>query len=459
MADPIITEPTDATPPVAQVDNANTPPASEQGSSPEISFDLAGALDAAITAAAEKEKEQPPVAEEKPKAETPAPEAKPADAKPAGPKPEDTVTDEELAPSPHDKPKTQARFKALHSKWKTAEEKAAAMEKAASEREARIKELEEKSKLTPAATQELEDLKKAREETAAKAKVIEDELLQYKRLYEVERLPEIEERFVKPAKLAEERIASTLKGYGLGDATLAEIQKHGGLAAFAKSPKTYQVKDENGESVTISASEVVDDWLKRMNFTDRETVKSLVGEQSKLEIQKQAYLESERARAKDHFASLSKKQQEEQAQLTAAQEANKKKVKDWVDTQFANDEDLKDVEGEDKAERAEARNRLVKFLSTATQEELLEAAKVAAKAPVTAKRLAAKDALIAQLQTQLKEREAELDKVRNGGRSTPATNARAVGATPPAKKQALDLQSLLTRDGGSALEAAIGSGE
>lgn len=449
MADNTTTNAEQTTPPVVQPENNNAPaPDAPDFEQTETGFDAAAAFEKALAEKDEKPKEETPpaAADQKPTDAAKAEEKPKEDAKPddTGTKPEDVVSDDELQPLPHDKPKTQARIKTLHGKWRTAEEKAVALE-------AKVKELEEKTKLTPQQTADLESLKKQAEDAKAKAeaaeklaKETEERYLPYRRQYEIEKSPEIEERFVKPVKAAEETIKATLKGYGLGDATLAEIEKAGGLAAFSKSKKTYQVKDENGDPTTITASQVVNDWLTRMDFADAEKVRSLVGEQEKLNLQRGLYIESEKAKAKEYFDSLTKREQEQLAQQKAAQEAASKEVKEWIDATFANDEDLKDVDGDEKADRAAARERLIQFLSSADRPTLLNAAKKAAAYDLILKRIGSKDAIITQKDARIKELEAEMDKIRSAGAAIPKQSGRTgTGSAGEGKKMDADAEAIL----------------
>lgn len=467
MAEDTTNQPASTTPPVVAAATPNTQP--EVQETP-VEFNATAAFERALEEAATKPAEatppEPKKEEAKPEEKAAAPAAAPEkkeEPKPAADaKAEDTVSDDELQPLPHDKPKTQARIKTLHGKWKTAEEKATSLE-------AKVRELEEKTKLTPAQTADLEALKKQADEARAKveaaeklAKETEEKYLPYRRQYEVERSPEVEERYVKPAKAAEETIAATLKNYGLGEATLKEIEKHGGLAAFTKSKKTYTLKDADDQPVTVTASQVVNDWLGKMDFADAEKIRSLVGEQEKLALQRGLYIDSEKAKAREYFDGLTKKQQEEQASLRAQQEAAGKEVKAWIDTQFANDEYLKDdpaLKDDQKAERAAARERVIKYLSGADRATLLAAARDAAVFPSVLKQIASRDAEIAALKKQLADKEAELDKTKTAGSAVPAKSGRlGSGGAPTPPKQEPNLAALLSRDGGAALAAAIDAG-
>jgi hypothetical protein len=448
MAEQPTLEPVEQTPPVEPTENSNTTPVVVE-SNEEIPSWEENTATASFEAALKKKDEEAAKAsatpkQEEPKADAPKPEE-------SAPKPEDVIPDDELQPLPHDKPKTQARIKTLHGKWRSAEEKAAQLEKEKQERDARIKELEEKSKLTPNGNAELEQLKKEREEALAKAKEMEEKYLPYRRQYEVETAPEIEEKFVKPSKMAEKEIASTLKNYGFSDGTIAEIEKNGGLAAFSKSQKAYRLRDADGGVTEMTAAEWVRDEISKMDLADAERIRSLIGEQQRLEIQRKAFIESERTKAKEYFEGLTKAQQEEQKRFQEAQANAVKQVQDWLAETYSKDDDLKDVEGDEKAARAEARETLAKILSpnndTAT---LLEAAKMSAKAPLIIKRLAAKDAEIATLKKAIADKEAELDKVRGAGSAVPRTSGRL--GTPAQQGKKLDADSEAIMRGKSSAE-------
>jgi len=260
----------------------------------------------------------------------------------------------------------------------------------------------------------------------------------------VETSPEISEKFTKPSKLAEAEIAITLKNYGFSDGTIAEIEKNGGLAAFSKSQKAYRLQDPDGSVIEMTAADWVRDEIGKMDLADAERIRSLIGEQQKIEMQRKLFIESERSKAKEYFEGLTKAQQEEHNRLKEAQAFAAKQVQDWLAETYSKDEDLKDVDGDEKATREEARNNLAKIIGPNNETSaLLEAAKMAAKAPIIIKRLAAKDAEIAALKKAISDKEAELDKVRGAGSAVPRTSGRLGTAAQQGKKSDSDSEAIM----------------
>lgn len=200
------------------------------------------------------------------------------------------------------KQRTQERIRDLANLGRAAEEKAAAAEKARTDLEAKIKELEaRKPEGVP------DDLKPHL-----------DELAMYRRLHELEGSKEVKEKYDNIVEEAEKSIASTLKGYGLSDNTLKLIEAEGGFADFSRSRKTANIEGEEK-----SYAEIARQWLNDMTVADAEAIRAKLGEQRNTADAKKRYIDAEKATAKEYFS-------KQDQQIQGYQEAQKKQAEAYA---------------------------------------------------------------------------------------------------------------------------------
>ena len=181
------------------------------------------------------------------------------------------------------KPNSQRKIRLRMAKLREVETKLADAEK-------KIHELSEKALAPegdPKAKEELETLR------ATTARLT--------RLYELEKDPEIAEKFDKPSEDAELAIADLLKNHGIGEPTLNLVKEMGGFAAFSRSTKTFSVTVD-GETRDMTAQEMADNWTKRMGVGDTALLQDKLNTQTHAREGKKAFVETETKKAREFYA-------------------------------------------------------------------------------------------------------------------------------------------------------------
>lgn len=358
-----------------------------------------------------EEQKQPPEVKKK--------EAVSADDAPPPEKPKhesEEVPEEQRQVLPHDKPDTARRIKAiLAEKSKLAEERAQL-----------AKELEEAratAKANPTAAN-VEEFTKLKEEHAKAS----DELVKFRRRYELDNDPEIKTKFDEPLAQTEAAIETTLKKYNLGDATLKAIKDEGGFAAFSRSMKTFpivQIDPDTQEKKTIhvTASELARSWLNTgLAVADAEFIKSAVGKQQLLSEEKKAAVTRAVDDSKQYFESRQKQQQEASEAAKKKDEELAKGYQNWLKTTSESTEWLKDKPIPENApeeqkkqiqEHNEFNKQLRDQLAThpKTSEDYYKLKLEAAESHHLRRELGSKD-------DRIKSLEAELARVKAGTRTT-----------------------------------------
>lgn len=338
---------------------------------------------------------------------------------------EQPVPEDQRRVMPHDKPDTARRIKAILAE-RDAERQAAAAAK---------KELDEAKKAGASS----EELKKIREEHEA----LKADALRLRRLHDLKSDKEFNDKYDLPVKQVDTQIADTLKRYGFGEATLKAIDAEGGFAAFSRSSKLFTVREPDPENagqtraVQKTAAQLAREWVSGMDVADSEAVKAGLGKQQLLQSEKQAAIEKEQAEAKAYFENRDKATTEQQAAAKAAHEKNMADYKAWRDKAVAETEFLKDREipAEATAEQkkaieeynefnAQLRARIDRDPTNALEYGQLKLE--AAEAHHLRRTLGEKDAEIASLREQLKQKSAAL-------RTTPKAGSLLKGdGKPPA---------------------------
>lgn len=206
------------------------------------------------------------------------------------------VPEHELTVLPTDKPSTKKRINAFLANEK----------KLKAEAEALRKELEE-AKKQPKTQANLEEVERIKQEKLA----AEQELIKYRRRYDIDNDPEFKSKFDEPIKQSEQAIEETLKKYNLGESTLKAIRDSGGFAAFSRSEKIFkipQVVDGVQQHVAMTAAELAKHWVDNLAIPDAELIRQAVGRQEVLSLERKATIERELQNANEYF---SKKHEEE----------------------------------------------------------------------------------------------------------------------------------------------------
>lgn len=287
----------------------------------------------------EKTKEAQKPQEEKkeePKADTKKPEPAKEEAaqKVETPKTEAEVPAEHKQVLPHDKPDTARRIKAILAERDEARAEAK-----------RAKEEYEAAKKTPSTPPE--ELQKLKEEHQK----AQDDLLRYRRLYDINNDTEFAAKYREPVKQAEQTISSILKdNYGFGETTLKLIEKEGGFAAFSASRATFPVvvqdPQDPAKTKTIhrSGADIARDWLANMNVADAESIKATIGRQQLLRSEEQAAIKREQENAKTYFEQQTAAQRKAQAEATEAQKRTAEEFNKWLGDVETKTDWLKDRE-------------------------------------------------------------------------------------------------------------------
>lgn len=349
------------------------------------------------------------------------------------PKDEDELSDEDLQPSPLDKPKTQKRIQALLKKVEEANNIVATTKKEAEEKAKKLAELEAKlGKEGGSGSTALDD----------KVKAQLDELAMYRRRYELETDPEVKSKFDDQIAARDTDIIGILKANQAGEALIKAIEAEGGAAKFAKSNKVFKLADGSN----ITAKELfqnIRDRLTEGSPADALAFDAALQDQFRLQGEKTRYIEAERAKAKEYFEGREKQAKEQSEQL-------KTKVESWIAKTTSEDPAFKDLEipanatpeqtkeiKDENIYRKQLRDVLRSSVYTNNPEEYLDIVKdatmlypVKREAEKAKKALADKDAEIAKLKD-------ELAKVRGASRTTPTNGSLGSGgAAPQVKKPA-----------------------
>jgi len=369
-------------------------------------------------------------------------------------KQEETVTDDELKVLPQDKPKTAKRIQALLKRIEDVSAAEATTKSELAARDAKLKELE--SQLSSVKTLD----PKTEEEIAATKK----ELGMFRRRYELDKDPEIKQKFDSRIEQADQAIPDILKKNNAGEALLGLIKEEGGWFNFSKSQRLVTMADGS----KVSASELADQIVSALPFSDRKNVDSLAVEQISLRREKDRFIEAELKAADEFF-----KQREEennrgaaeyQKQVKDAEEAIKKwRDKVAVENSFLKDkpippdatpEQKKEIEEENKASK-EVNEYLQKSLQTKDIDGMLEIVLDATKFHHEKREKAKLASELAKVKAELKAKADELDSFKKSGRTTTKAGSLSGGGAPPSTRPEKP-KSL--EDAFAALESAKRSG-
>jgi hypothetical protein len=350
---------------------------------------------------------------------------------PVKPKADEEVPEDQRQVLPHDKPETARRIRALlDDKKKLA------------------KELDDARKTALAKPTEtnVEEFNKLKEEHAK----ANDELLKFRRRYEVDNDETFKKTYDEPVANAESAIETTLKKYQLGDATLKAIKDEGGFAAFSRSTKTFTVQQKDPDTqemraVQVTAGELARQWLNNIPVADAEFIKQSVGKQQMLNEEKKTAVTRAVDESKQFFEQRQAEAKKQQEAAQAGQAEMAKKYQDWYKTTTESTEWLKDKEIPDNATEVQKKaiaetnafnKQLRDQLNThpKTSEEYYNLRLESAEAHHLRREMGSKDAEIKRLA-------AELARVKGGTRTTPKAGSLLTDANKPEQKQEVDLSN------------------
>lgn len=355
---------------------------------------------------------------------------------------QDEIPEEELQVLPHDKPKTAKRISALLQKVAKVTESEATTRKQIEERDAKLKELQD----------QLSKVKTVDPKTEEEIASTKKELSMFRRRYELDKDPEVKQRFDARIEQADAAIPEILKKHRAGDALLKLIEEEGGWVKFAKSGRPIQLAD--GSMPT--ASELADQIVSALPYDARATVNSLTMERISVEREKARFLEAELKAADEFF----KKKEEEankgtaeyQRQIKEAEEAIKKwQEKVAVENAFlkekeipstATQEQKKEIEEDNKAAK-EINEILNKNLNTKDLDGMLNIVLDATKFYHEKREKAKIASELAKVKAELKAKSDELDRFKLSGKTTTKSGSLTGGgssapSTKPEKPKTLE---------------------
>jgi hypothetical protein len=287
-----------------------------------------------------KQGKKPEKEPEKTIAEKPETTEEPSVAEPAKADPALEVPDSELRVLPHDKESTKRRIEAFLKKE-------SALKAEADTYKSKMAELEKRPAIN---ADEIDKLKSEYEQT-------KNDLLRYRRRYDIDNDPEINTRFAKPIEEAESNIAATLTKYNVSEGTMKLIKEAGGLANFSRSGKVFKVNKrvlerdpDTGENKEVvrsfenDAGEIVKSWLDAMNPVDAEYARSQLGKQFNLQDERKKFIETETARASEYFSQAEQQKKQQQEEFDKETAEKRSQYKKWADDTITKEEWLKEKE-------------------------------------------------------------------------------------------------------------------
>ena len=340
-------------------------------------------------------------------------EAKVTEVKPEEKKEEEDYSDmkdEDLAPSPLDKPKTARRIKALLHKVEETNKIVATT----------------KAELTEKVTK-LADLEKKLNESGSSNPDVQkqiDELSMYRRRYQLENDPEIKAKFDDAIVAKNNDIVEILVANSAGESLIKLITDEGGLAKFARLDKSYKLADGSN----ITAKEMfnrIRDTLTDTNPADALALDAAIQEQTRLGFDKNRFIESEKTKAKEYFSAQEKAQTDRATGLKA-------KVDGFISKLTKEDESFKDLEiptdasaektkevKEENVYRKQLRDVLQASIGTTDPDEYLSMVKDATLLYPVKRSLAKSEIMIKEKDMEIIKLKEELNKVRGASSTTP----------------------------------------
>lgn len=340
------------------------------------------------------------------------PEAKLPDVK------EDPITEDELKPLPHDKPRTVKRIQELLKRIETVQGQETTTKKELEARDLKLKGLEE----------ELGKAKSVDPRTQEEIKKQVDELAMYRRRYDLEKDPEVKTKFDSRIDQSEGIIITTLKANAASQPLLDLIKEEGGWNKFAASQRAITLSDNR----VVTAAQLAEDITQRLPLAQRREIDSAMMEQIQLTRDKNRYFKEQQENASKFF-------QEREAQASQAQEVNTKRqkevqdnVKKWYEDTVSNTPWLHEQEIPEKSTKEERTaleedNKYTKQLVQLFQKSLAtsdvkEALGIVADSIryYQERRVSAKLVLENEkLRKQLEAKDGDIAKIKGAARSTP----------------------------------------
>lgn len=349
--------------------------------------------------------------------------AKPEEKKEA--KADDEVPEDELQVLPHDKPKTAKRIQALLKKIETINSDVAKTRAEATEKATKLSELEKK----------LTEVKTVDPKTDEEVKKQLDELAMYRRRYELDKDPEVKNKFDSRVESAETAITATLVKRNAGKGLLDLIKEEGGWSKFTESNRIVTIPDGEGGSKSVTAAEMSEAVLQALPLGDRKAIEAAMVEQIQTRRDKERYLKEQQDQAVEYFkkkeTEASKGTEEFQRQVEESKKVIEEYKKKTLESDWIKDKPIpsnaspveKAAIEEHNKYNSQLRTVFNKAIGTKSLNDLLEVVTDSVRfydeRRVSSTLRKENEALKAQLEAKQK----EYDKFRSAGRSVPRSGS------------------------------------
>lgn len=369
---------------------------------------------------------------------------------------DEPVADDQLQVLQTDKPKTAKRISALLKKVTEVTEREALTVKEKLAKEDEIKALKD----------QLANVKTADPKTEQEIIEARKELSMFRRRYELDKDPEIKQKFDSRIESADAAIPDLLKKNNAGDGLINLIKEEGGWSKFSNSNRLVTLSD----GTKISSAELADQIVQALPFADRKTVDALTVEQINVKREKERFLEAEIKQADEFF-----KQRDEAANRNSAEYARQLKqaqetIKKWqekveVENAFLKEKEIpsdatpeqkKEIQ-EENAHAKELNESLKKNLNTKDLDGMLNIVLEATKFHQEKRQRAKLEAENAKLKAELKARSDELDNFKKSGSTVTKPGSLRGGGSSPTVTKTIKPQTL--EEAFDKLAAARGSSD
>jgi hypothetical protein len=329
--------------------------------------------------------------------------------------------------------KSERRFRHLHSQWKAAEAKVAETAKQVAEKEQKLAAIEKQM-------QELQS--KATQPDPEIATKLE-RLQMLERRHNLKSSEHVKNTFDARITRNEDKIYKTIMANGVPFKNMDEkqaievFQKKGGFREFSRKHP-----------------DLAEGILKSLPIADRQVVEAAMGGQNQLEDEKEFYLETESAKAKEYFEKEAKAAEEAKAKEpdpAKQAEAQKQAIENLKKTYFEKIDIFKDAEipadasPEEKARltaanklSADLRDAFANNLAPASNEEYIDIA-LSATLAVKLKRENS------SMKRELAAAKAEIEKFKNGSKTSTKGGALPASSEPKAEKPPATFQGSIDR--------------
>jgi hypothetical protein len=333
--------------------------------------------------------------------------------------------------------KSQKRFQELHRRWKAAEAKALSKESEIT------KQLKEKEAKLASLEKEMQSIASKQKEVDPEIQKQLDELLMYRRQFEVESSDHIKNTFDRRLARADEDIYTVLKASGIRFKNMDESQS------------IEQIKSRGGFRQFVRDNpELGDQIIDSLNVADRKEVEAAMMGQTLLAKERQMYIEAEKLKAKEYFSEKQKEADSIKASQIAPEEIKErqsKAINDLKEKMFSSMDMFKDSSVPEQASEeerskileqnkfaAELRDTLSANLSATTDDDFIDVAIAA----TIAHKLKRENTMMRQ---QIKSLTEQNERIKSAGKTTSKGGILPLASESSQEKPAPTFEASLNR--------------